>query len=152
MLGNMDDESTSLLAQRVCDLGLRIQGSPREGAVEQVRSEYAATGLERLQPVFYLSDEWGVNYDTIAVGIPFYLADERLRRLYASRGGMVEGIDRDDILRYLRHELGHVVNYAYRLHETDEWRALFGVLALEYPDEYSVVPFHSRYVRHLPGQ
>ena len=152
MRGMLDDETTNLLTQRVCDLGLRIQGSPLEAPIERVRADLTARGLVRLQPVFYLSDEWGVNLETIAVGIPFYLADQRLRRLYASLGGLVEGIDEEDILRYLRHEVGHVVNYAYRLHETDEWHELFGVMAEEYPEEFTVVPFHSRYVRHLPGQ
>lgn len=148
----MDEEISSLLNQRVCDLGLRIEDGPLEPAVNRVRSEFTANGFTRLQPVFYLSDEWGVNFETIAVGIPFYLADDRLRLLYASQGGMIEGIDQDDILRYLRHELGHVVNYAYRLHETDGWRSLFGEMAEEYQEEYSVVPFQLRYVRHLPGQ
>ena len=147
-----DDELTHLLGQRVCDLGLRIEGGPLEAPVERVRRELNARGLNRLKPVFYLSDEWGVNFGTISVGIPFYLADDRLRLLYASQGGLVEGVDEDDILRYLRHELGHVVNYAYELYETDEWRALFGVMAEEYPEDITVVPFHSRYVRHLPGQ
>ena len=32
----------------------------------------------------------------------------------------LEGFDRADILRYLRHEMGHVVNYAYRLEEVEE--------------------------------
>ena len=148
----MDEDISSLLDLRVCDLGLRIEGGPLEPAVNRVRGEFIASGLTRLRPVFYLSNEWGVNLDTIAVGIPFYLADDRLRLLYASRGGLIEGIDQDDILRYLRHELGHVVNYAYRLHETADWRSLFGVMTVEYPEEYSVVPFQSRYVRHLPGQ
>ena len=148
----IEGEDINLLGKRICDLGLKIQGSPLEAPVERVQREFAMTGLARLKPVFYLSDEWGVNFDTIAVGIPFYLADERLRFLYASRGGLVEGIDAEDILRYLRHELGHVVNYAYRLYDTEEWQALFGVMALEYPEEFSVVPFHSKYVRHLPGQ
>lgn len=148
----LDEETTSLLTRRVCDLGLRIEGGPLEAPVERVRADLVARGLVRLNPVFYLSDEWGVNFETIAVGIPFYLADERLRQLYASLGGLVEGIDTEDILRYLRHELGHVVNYAYQLYESEEWQALFGLIAEEYPEDFTVVPFQSRYVRHLPGQ
>ena len=31
-----------------------------------------------------------------------------------------------DILRYLRHEMGHVVNYAYRLYDEEEWVKTFG--------------------------
>ena len=47
--------------------------------------------------------------------------------------------------------MGHVVNYAYRLFEADEWEALFGPIALPYPEEYRPEPFSRDFVRHLPG-
>ena len=50
---------------------------------------------------------------TVAIAIPFYLARPDLTALHAGRAGHVEGVGRADILRYLRHEMGHVVNYAY---------------------------------------
>jgi len=55
------------------------------------------------------------------------------------------------VLRYLRHEMGHVVNYAYRLYATEEWTRLFGTMSRPYTEDYHVVPFSSDYVRHLPG-
>ena len=65
--------------------------------------------------------------------------------------GHVEGFDRADILRYLRHEMGHVVNYAYRLYDDEEWVKQFGSITQPYVEEYRPEPFSRRYVRHLPG-
>jgi hypothetical protein len=56
-----------------------------------------------------------------------------------------------DILRYLRHEMGHVVNYAYRLYEDEEWVRHFGAITQPYVDDYRPEPFSRRFVRHLPG-
>ena len=104
-----------------------------------------------MRPHFYLSTEWGVPFDTISIAIPFYLARVDLTDFHADRGGLVEGGDRADVLRYLRHEMGHVVNYAYRLYERPEWTGQFGDINLPYEEEYRPRPFSPRYVRHLPG-
>jgi len=52
---------------------------------------------------------------------------------------------------YMRHEAGHVFNYAYRLYTTPEWRRLFGPFFRAYRDEYRPVPFSRNYVRHIEG-
>jgi hypothetical protein len=87
----------------------------------------------------------------VAIAIPFYLARPDLTALHAERVGHVEGFDRADILRYLRHEMGHVVNYAYCLYEEEEWVKQFGSITQPYAEEYRPEPFSRRYVRHLPG-
>jgi hypothetical protein len=71
--------------------------------------------------------------------------------LHAEKVGHIEGFNRADILRYLRHEMGHVVNYAYRLYDDEEWVKHFGSITQPYSEEYSPEPFSRRYVRHLPG-
>jgi hypothetical protein len=140
-----------ILNKRICDFDLRIEGGPLENVIERFRRELAERGITKLQPAFYLSDEWGVSDGTVAIAIPFYLADERLRRVQQARSGVVEGKDDEDILRYLRHEMGHVVNYAYHLYENDDWTTLFGPMSRPYTDEYRSVPFSPDFVRHLPG-
>ena len=90
-------------------------------------------------------------FETVAIAIPFYLARPDLTALHAERVGHVEGFDRADILRYLRHEMGHVVNYAYRLYDEEEWVKQFGSITQPYGEEYRPEPFSRRYVRHLPG-
>jgi hypothetical protein len=141
----------ALLKQRICDLGLKIEGRPLGKVVERFKTELKARGITRLTPSYYLSSEWGVAEGTTAIAIPFYLADERLVRVQEAKGGLVEGQTEDDIVRYLRHEMGHVVNYAYRLYETEEWTLLFGPMARPYHEEYRAVPFSPDFVRHLPG-
>ncbi|HKA89689.1 MAG TPA: putative zinc-binding metallopeptidase [Haliangiales bacterium] len=138
-------------ATPIRDLGLTIAGTPLEPLVREVEAELAAAGLRRLRPRFYLSTEWGVPTDTVALAIPFYLARPELTELHAERTGHVEGVRAGDILRYLRHELGHVVCYAYRLHEQREFIDLFGSITQPYLEEYRPEPFSSRFVAHLPG-
>ena len=133
------------------DLGLTIEGTRLEPILAEFRRELDALGFRRLTPRFYLSTEWGVPFETVAIAIPFYLASSELQELHAERTGHVEGRDPEEILRYLRHEMGHVVNYAYRLYDDAEWERLFGPMSEPYEDEYRPIPFSRKHVRHLPG-
>jgi hypothetical protein len=143
-------EST-LGATPIRELGLRIAGTRLAPILDEFRTELEAVGLTRVRPRFYLSTEWGVPFETVAIAIPFYLARPDLTALHAERVGHVEGFDRADILRYLRHEMGHVVNYAYRLYDEEEWVKQFGSITQPYGEDYRPEPFSRRYVRHLPG-
>src|SRR5579884_1080648 len=133
------------------DLGLIIRGTPLEKVLQDFLQELKQRGLTRVEPKFYLSTEWGVPFGTISIAIPFYLARADLTKLHAERGGFVEGEGPADVLRYLRHEMGHVINYAYKLYEEAEWVRHFGDINQEYEEEYRPRPFHPDYVRHLPG-
>ncbi len=132
------------------ELGLTLAGTPLELIVTDFETELKALGI-RVRPRFYLSTEWGVPFETIAIAIPFYLARPELAELHADRTGMVEGTDREDVLRYLRHEMGHVINYAYRLYDRPEWIERFGAITQPYLEDYRPEPWSTRYVRHLPG-
>jgi hypothetical protein len=132
-------------------LQLTIHGTWLEPIVADFEEELQRAGVRRLRPRFYLTTEWGVPFDTVAIGIPFYLARPDLTALHAERIGHIEGVSRDDILQYLRHEMGHVVNYAYRLYDNPEWIRHFGSITRPYEEEYSKEPFSRRFVLHLPG-
>jgi hypothetical protein len=83
------------------------------------------------------------------IGVPFYLADPRLERI---EDDFSEGIESDEeSMRFLRHEAGHAINYAYRLHDSPEWRQLFGPYSRPYRERYQVDPFSHDYVRHILG-
>ncbi len=133
------------------DLKLAIEGTQLEPILREFEAEILRAGILRLRPRFYLSTEWGVPDGTIAIGIPFYLARPDLVALHAQRSGFVEGISRSTILRYLRHEMGHVVNYAYVLYQDENWIRLFGSITQPYVEEYRPEPFSRRFVIHLPG-
>jgi hypothetical protein len=142
---------SNLWSTPIRDLGLTIEGTRLEPILAEFMEELRQVGVTRVRPHFYLSTEWGVPFETIAIAIPFYLARPDLTALHAERVGHVEGFDRADILRYLRHEMGHVINYAYRLYDQEEWVKQFGSITQPYFEEYRPEPFSRRYVRHLPG-
>ena len=142
---------TNLWSTPIRDLGLTIEGTRLEPIVLQFEEELRQVGLTRVRPRFYLSTEWGFPFETVAIAIPFYLARPDLTALHAERVGHIEGFDRADVLRYLRHEMGHVLNYAYRLYENEEWVKQFGSITQPYNEDYRPEPFSRRYVRHLPG-
>ncbi|HBI44786.1 MAG TPA: hypothetical protein DDY78_18320 [Planctomycetales bacterium] len=140
----------NLGSRRLRDLGLTILGTPLEVVLQEFQRELSACGVTKVRPHFYLSTEWGVPFDTISIAIPFYLVRVDLTDFHAERG-LVEGGGPSDILRYLRHEMGHVVNYAYRLYERPEWTNQFGDINLPYEEEYRPKAFSPQYVDHLPG-
>ena len=140
-----------LSSRPIRDLGLTIAGTPLEPVVAAFQQELERLGIRRLRPDFYLSTDWGVNFGTLAIGIPFYLARPELTAIHAERIGYLEGVERPELLRFLRHEMGHVVNYAYKLYEQEEWTKQFGSIAQPYEEDYRPEPFSRRFVRHLPG-
>src|SRR4051794_19148169 len=99
-------QEASLLTTPMRDLGLAIAGTRLEPIVEEFRRELERANVRRVRPRFYLTTEWGVPFGTVAIGIPFYLARPDLTDLHAVHVGHVEGFNRADILRYLRHEMG----------------------------------------------
>ena len=143
-----EDERRSLLGRRISELGLSIRGSRVERIVKQLEAELAAKGLA-FTPVVYLSDQWGCPDGTPLIGVPFYLVDARLERIEEEMSGAVE--DDAEAMRYLRHECGHAINYAFALYERPEWRATFGSFSKPYRERYGVDPFSRAYVRHILG-
>ncbi len=61
----------------------------------------------------------------------------------------VEGGTDPECMRILRHEAGHALDTAFRLHFKRQWRELFGSFAQPYPDFYKPKPKSRNYVLHL---
>jgi hypothetical protein len=139
------------LSVPIRELGLTIEGSPLEPVLAEFEKELERAGITRLRPDFYLSTEWGVPFPSVSIGIPFYLARPELTEVHAGHGEYLEGAGKEDLLRFLRHEMGHVINYAYRLYEREDWVKQFGSMTQPYLEEYRPEPFSRRHVRHLPG-
>jgi hypothetical protein len=143
-----DAERGQLLGRRISELGLEIAGTRVERLVERLYGELADRRIAFRPPV-YLSDQWGCPDGTPVIGVPFYLADERLERIEAEHAGAVEGDD--EAMRYLRHEAGHAINYAFRLHDREDFAEQFGDYALPYEERYAANPLSRAYVRHILG-
>ena len=141
-------ERNALLGQRISDLNLRIGGSRVERLVARLYEELAAHHVSFRPPV-YLSDQWGCPDGTPLIGVPFYLADPRLERLESEMSGGVE--DDGEAMRYMRHECGHAVNYAFQLYSRRDWQRLFGHMSRPYRERYGADPFSRAYVRHILG-
>ncbi len=135
-----------LLNSRISDLNLKVDGSPVEPFVRRLHREMEAKGF-RFKPGVYLTDGWGCPDRTPIIGIPFYLADERLARIEAEQTGEIE--DGKRIMTLLRHEAGHAVNYAYRLWRRPSWEEVFGRFTRPYRDVFRPDSLSREYVKHI---
>jgi hypothetical protein len=137
-----------LLAVRLCDLHLTIDGTEIEQWIAHVNHELEARGLV-FRPHCWLSDEWFTPDGVPGIAIPFYLAHPRLARLELAQMLEVEGGDEESCLRILRHEVAHALDNAYELRRRPTRRRLFGSPSLEYPEYYTPKPYSKSFVQHL---
>jgi hypothetical protein len=140
-----DDE---LLGLSPRDLGLRIRGSALERPIRRLRRELADKGLG-FRPHCWLSSDWFSPSGVPGIAIPFFLAHPRLRALEAAQMNAVEGGSEEECMRLLRHEAGHALDTAYRLHRRRSWRETFGPFSTPYASSYSADPASREYVHNL---
>ena len=143
-----EQERAALLGRKISELGLTIRDSRVERLANRLYAELDAKGVSFHPPV-YLSDQWGCPDGTPLIGVPFYLVDPRLERIEAEMSAAVE--DDYESMRFMRHECGHAMNYAFRFHERPDWRAVFGPFSRPYRERYRADPFSRDYVRHILG-
>jgi hypothetical protein len=138
----------ALLELRFKDLDITWHDTPIEDHVAELGEELNARGL-RFRPHVWLSSEWMSPLGVPGIAVPFYLAHPRLMRLERKQLLEVEGGTRVECLKILRHECGHAVQQAYRLHRRRRWQELFGLSSKRYPDAYRPNPSSKRFVQHL---
>jgi hypothetical protein len=129
----------ALLGIRLCDLGLHLQGSALQARVDALHRELKGHGL-RVRPHAWLSTEWFAPDGVPGFAIPFYLAHPRLTALERQRMGEVEGGTERWFWQLLRHEAGHALDSAFRLHERASWREVFGSFDAPYRLRYRPKP------------
>jgi hypothetical protein len=142
----MRDEE--LLDLRLCDLPLRIRGTILEERIKRLYEDLNASGI-RFKPHVWLGEEWFSPDGVPGIAIPFYLAHPRLIQLERKQMFEVEGGTETECMRILRHEAGHAIDTAYRLHFKRRWRELFGSFAQPYPIFYKPKPKSRNFVLHL---
>lgn len=148
ILDQSDLSDDDLLKLRICGLGLHIAGSELEPWVQELYNELDAHKL-MFHPECYLADEWLCPDKEPVIGIPFFLAHSRLKKLEMKMMYDVEGGHRDEFMKLLRHECGHAINYAYGFYRKPSWREVFGKFGTPYPDSYTHRPYSRKFVRHL---
>ncbi|MFA5240079.1 MAG: putative zinc-binding metallopeptidase [Phycisphaerae bacterium] len=145
-LDKLTDEE--LLQMRVRDFNLQIQGSALEQLIEKLYEELASKSIA-FRPPCYLADEWLCPDKEPIIGIPFFLANPRLKKIEKKIMFEVEGGAEKSCMKLLRHECGHTLNYAYELYKKTRWRELFGPFSTRYSDYYYCQPYSRRFVLHL---
>jgi hypothetical protein len=143
-----EQERAEVLAQKISELPLKIEGTILESKIDQLYDEMEQKRLV-FRPKCYLSDEWGCPDGIPIIGIPFYLADNKLSRIEEEYTENLE--DEEEIIMYLRHEAGHAFNYAYELYKTDAWHAIFGPYSRPYIEDYKPNPLSKKYVKYSKG-
>jgi hypothetical protein len=137
-----------LLDVRIRDLGVKLDGTWVEACVEQLYGELANRGIT-LRPHCWLSDEWFSPNNVPGIAIPFYLVHPRLIRLERSMMLEAEGASKAECMRILRHEAGHAMQHAFRLHRRPSYQKLFGKSSTPYPKSYRPKPASRHFVHHL---
>ena len=131
------------LTMKICDLKLDANES-MVLLFERLEKELREHRIP-LWPDFYFGNEWGCVNKKISISIPFYIATPELRTL---EGDVPTN---EEIMKTLRHETGHAINYAYKLWQQEDWKETFGDFNKKYRARYlsRVNPWSKSYVRHL---
>src|SRR6185295_19113135 len=137
VLEGASDET--LLATRLCDLPIKLEGTLMARRVERLHRELHAHDIAAL-PHAWLSEEFFNPDGVLGFAIPFYLAHARLMRLERSQMLEVEGAGEAECRRIFRHEAGHAIDEAYHLYTRNRYRALFGNPEDPYPPSYKPRP------------
>lgn len=143
-----DASDNELLALRLRDLGLHLQGTWLDAVLAQLHRDLARRGLA-FRPHVWLGSEWFSPLGVPGFSVPFYLAHPRLMRLERRLVHEVEGGTRTECLRIMRHECGHAIQHAYRLHQRADWQQHFGRSSRAYPSYYKPRPDSRAFVQHL---
>jgi len=133
---------------RLCDLGVRIERTVLEERIDQVLWELEQRDI-RFKPHFWISDEWFTPHGVPGFAVPFYLLHPRLTRLERSQMLEAEGSGHLECMKILRHEVGHAIEHAYKLHLRRRRQRLFGKSSTPYPESYRPQPASRNFVQHL---
>lgn len=143
-----DYSDEQLLEMRISELKLQIPGTELESRIQVFYQELKERRIA-FHPLCFLGDEWFCPEGASTIAIPFYLAHSRLKKLEERMMMEVEGGTEAWCMRLLRHEMGHVINHAYRLERNRDWQKVFGSPSMEYSVSYRARPYSKSFVRHL---
>jgi hypothetical protein len=143
---NLSNEE--LLAVRICDLELVIPGTALQSRIKQLYDELRRAGI-KFRPHIWLSTDWFTPDAITGFAVPFFLAHPRLARIEHRQMLEVEGGNQTWCMKLLRHETGHAIDNAYRLHWKKKWRETFGRFSESYDHTYAPNPISRDHVQHL---
>ena len=134
-----------LLNQRINEMDIRPADTLRDCLI-QLRRELKKKGISYFPRVYFGDEPWGCIDRTGSIEVPFYLANRMMqrvaRRYYIS-------YSKDEMMMLLRHEVGHALNYTYKLWRRPDWKGLFGNFRKRYRNFYNHDSFSKDFVRYL---
>jgi hypothetical protein len=145
---SLDPEIRGVLGKKVSELGLKVEGSPVEGYVRELYKEVERRGLKRFPSGVLPHRRVGLSRPAAGAWHSVLPRDPKLARLEKA----VDALESErQIMMYMRHEAGHVFNYAYRLYTTPEWRRCSDRSSGRIATNTARYPFSRNYVRHIEG-
>lgn len=141
LLFSSETQKLELLNTPLCKLGLKLDGSRLGSAVRTARDDMRRVGINKLEPLYYLSTGYGTVEGTTNIALGFYDAIPLLRELNLEFRHWQ--YTEDQVLDTVRHEIGHAFCYAYKLYRRPDFRKAFKVKG----NFYKTYPVTNRYVR-----
>lgn len=136
-----------MLDCRICDLKLSLPKSSLLLA-DQVNHELNKKHL-KIPFQIYLSNDWFNLNNSINIAIPFYLANPILIKLAKKHLGYTEGSNKEEFLKLLRHEIGHIIDDLFKLRRLKQRSRIFGKSSIPYPKSYTYNPYTKYFVHNL---
>ena len=137
-----------LLDSRLCDLRVPMHDTVFPRRMERIYREVEKRNL-RFRPHYWFGEEWFSPDGIPGIAVPFFLSHPRLMKLEDRQMFEVEGGTESWCMQLLRHETGHAIDSAYRLHRRKLYKKHFGSFHDPYPDYYRPRPLSRNFVRHL---
>lgn len=116
--------------------------------IEEVNKELESRGII-FKPKYYISNEWGCPDKVPIIGVPYPFCYP-IFKTFEDDGVIVQ---KEPILKIVRHETGHAINYAYKLYEREDWKLVFGDFNKPYNLKEAakhINPFSKDFVVNLP--
>jgi hypothetical protein len=94
------------------------------GCINEVYVELDQKGI-LFKPKYYITDIWGVTNKVPILGIPYSYCYP-IFKVIEEDNISFDMSNRNEILKTIRHEIGHCFCYAYMLYERLDWNVMFG--------------------------
>ena len=139
-----------LLDTRICDLPLDLSSHWIKRNILKLNFELKSRGL-RIKPHIWIADDWFAPDGVSGFALPFFITHPRLIALEKEMMGEAEGGTPSWCMQLMRHEMGHVIDNAFRLRRNKKRQGLFGLTSVAYPESYRPNKRSKDFVQHLEG-
>lgn len=148
-LSRLSKEEEKILQTKLSNLELDINDSWLFPLISQIHRELTAIGIHKMRPIYYTGDEWFSPSNTPAVAIPFAILDPKISQIEKKIFGYLEGGQKFQALRLLRHEVGHAFDHAYKISDKKSFAKVFGPPTKRPIPESSAKPYSRKFFHHV---